>query len=209
MLKDLQTKRGGCQAIDGVAGSGKTFLAAVYSAAIAMSSETVPAEKIIYLAQNDRTRDFYAKLVRHLTRKNADIVCLNEVLDDTQISNWKIFDELTQKTLDDSVSYLQAKIDVLKHEINALLISSSTSADNNCETILEKTDRMKTLTAQICKVKSEAAITFLKSVKALALSVDSYIMITSGTSVFAPIFATFKTRMFYRCCSHLDLAVIG
>ena len=206
VLKDLQTKHGGCQAIDGVAGSGKTFLAAVYSAA--MSAETDRTEKIVYLAKNYKTRDLYTKLLRSLSQNNADIVSLNEVPDDAQVTDWNLFDEFTQKTLENLVGYLQAKIDVLKEEINALMVCNATSEDKNWATILDKTDTMKALSTKLCKAKTEATITYLEDAKVLALTVDSYIMITSGSSVFAPIFATFKPKMFYRCFCYLDLSII-
>ena len=197
MFEKLECNYGGCQAINGVAGSGKSFLATIYG--IAVAEQITNMEKVVYLASTSKMKDVFANTARSFTKNSLDVVSFKEVIDEEDMQTWDFLDEVTQKALlDNSVKCCEAKIDVLKKELQTIACDTS-SNDANLAMIVHKAHCLKSLSMQYCKLKLDAMISLLQRKKVFVLTVDSFIKIVSGRSKCASIFEQFEWKMFTKC----------
>ena len=111
--------RGACLAINGVAGSGKSLVAA--ACAVALAEIAADSEKIVFVGKTRIMRDTIFRMLFGLAYSSNDVVCIGRPINnDTiieELYDWRIFDVKTRPRLEHMVSDSKKELDKLKQEL--------------------------------------------------------------------------------------------
>eukprot|EP00973_Karenia_brevis_P064597 8975109-Karenia_brevis.AAC.1 len=196
LVEKLIAGVGGCQAVQAVAGSGKT--ACVTSMAVTLMQSLAHLEKILWVGRTRKMRQSELFVARRFVENPLEVIALGRRLEDSakqEDEDECFFDAEVLKYLEGRVGVLKDELTSLQKELQEMPADMSLCHPDWPEW-KQKSERMHLLSTRLWKAKLQALEDLFSHAKMFVFTVDAFIQISSGESVFSKLFA----RVTWKLC---------